>query len=200
PSLQTGERVSLSLYYESLCPYCADFIVNKLSKIFQNRLIDVVDLRLIPWGNTHILPNSTWACQHGADECFLDVVDACAIRVWPEWTHFRFIHCVERLHLMGKHTEWRSCFTTLALDPTPLYNCYNYGLGYRLEKQYADETFALNPPHRFVPWVVVDGLPLQQDYQNFISYICKAYKGSSLPSACANPSSSYKVDYYESES
>ncbi|XP_057801145.1 gamma-interferon-responsive lysosomal thiol protein isoform X3 [Salvia miltiorrhiza] len=156
-------KVNLSVYYESLCPYCANFMVNHLLKIFQTDLINIVNLRLIPWGNTQIQPNDTWICQHGVDECRLDVIEACAIDSWPRVeTHFKFIYCVERLHLMDRHSEWRSCYAANNLDQTPLNNCYNNGLGFQLEKAYADETAKLNPRHRFVPWVVVNNIPLQE--------------------------------------
>ncbi|KAL6528588.1 hypothetical protein OROMI_029233 [Orobanche minor] len=138
---------------------------------------------------------------HGAEECLLDVTEACAINAWPSVeTHFRFIYCVEQLHLMNRHSEWRSCFGSTHLDSYPLDNCYNNGLGYQLEKEYAVETGNLNPRHRFVPWVVVNNLPLQEDFQNFISYICEAYyKGSShyyyykAPNACSTNSKSFQI-------
>ncbi|GJT37067.1 gamma interferon responsive lysosomal thiol reductase family protein [Tanacetum coccineum] len=44
------DKVKLSLYYEALCPYCSDFIVN-------------LDLKLVPWGNTQLAPNNGWICQ-----------------------------------------------------------------------------------------------------------------------------------------
>lgn len=56
----------------------------------------------------------------------------------------------------------------------------------QLELKYAAETNSLVPPHQYVPWVVVDGQPLYEDYENFISYICKAYKGNVMPEACSN--------------
>ncbi|CAA2969913.1 gamma-interferon-inducible lysosomal thiol reductase [Olea europaea subsp. europaea] len=157
------DKVNLSLYYESLCPYCASFIVNELVKVFKTDLISIVNLRLVPWGNTQISPNNTWICQHGIDECQLDVAEACAIRLWPSVeTHFKFIYCIERLHLMNRHTEWQSCFGAAGFNPTALRNCYINGLGYQIEIEYADETARLNPPHRFVPWVLVNNQPLQE--------------------------------------
>lgn len=58
-----NDKVTVSLYYESLCPYCADFIVNHLVRLFQTDLISIVNLRLVPWGNAWIAPNASIICQ-----------------------------------------------------------------------------------------------------------------------------------------
>lgn len=180
--------VVLSLYYESLCPYCANFIVNQLAKVFQTDLASIVKLRLVPWGNTQITPTNAWVCQHGPDECKLNMVEACAIYAWPNpRTHYQIIYCIEQLRL---NNRWQSCFPTLGLTSTPISNCLSTGLAVKLERGYADETARLNPPHRFVPWVLVNNLPLREDYQNFVSYICKAYRGRLTPQACK----SYKLE------
>lgn len=57
------KKVTMSFYYETLCPYCADFIVNHLVKLFQTDLISIVNLRMVPWGNAGIAPNGTFDCQ-----------------------------------------------------------------------------------------------------------------------------------------
>ncbi|VVA16516.1 PREDICTED: gamma-interferon-inducible lysosomal [Prunus dulcis] len=132
-------KVSLALYYESLCPYSANFIVNYLVKLFEDDLISIVDLKLSPWGNAKLRSNDTFSCQHGPSECLLNTVEACAIKIWP------------------------------AL----------------LELQYAAETSALQPPHQYVPWVVVDGLPIYEDYENFLTYVCNAYNGTAALKACS---------------
>ncbi|WVY93296.1 hypothetical protein V8G54_032384 [Vigna mungo] len=197
-------KVSLELYYESLCPYSANFIVNHLPKIFSTDLIPIVHLKFVPWGNANLQPNHTFICQHGPNECFLNTVEACAIDIWPQLgKHFQFIYCVEDLVNQQRANEWKSCYETLHLDPEPIKQCYNseHGkqflfLGYlvteivllRLELRYAAETDALKPPHKYVPWVVVDGEPLNEDYENFLSYICKAYKGSDTPKSCTKVS------------
>ncbi|OEL29561.1 hypothetical protein BAE44_0009423 [Dichanthelium oligosanthes] len=61
-----GEKVSLELYYESLCPYCSRFIVNRLAGIFEDGLIDAVDLRLVPYGNARVGSNGDISCQSGS--------------------------------------------------------------------------------------------------------------------------------------
>ncbi|KAE9610855.1 hypothetical protein Lal_00031501 [Lupinus albus] len=178
------DRVTMSLYYESLCPYCADFIVNHLVRLFQTGLISIVNLRMIPWGNAWLSPDATIVCQHGDDECFLNTIQACAITIYPkEVQHFRFVRCLEQLTLENRHKEWVNCFQMTGLGTLPV-NCYTSGNGKAIEQNYAKETAQLNPPHRFVPWVVVNNQALQEDYQSFVSYICRAYKGHSKPDAC----------------
>ncbi|KAH7861742.1 hypothetical protein Vadar_030211 [Vaccinium darrowii] len=54
-----------------------------------------------------------------------------------------------------------------------------------LELKYTGETNTLQPSHEYVPCVVVDRQPFNyDDYENFISYICEAYKGATLRNAC----------------
>nr|XP_043612177.1 gamma-interferon-responsive lysosomal thiol protein-like [Erigeron canadensis] len=179
------EKVKLTVYYEALCPSCEDFVVNYLYKIFENGLISIVDLKLSPYGNAKVGSDGTIVCQHGEWECALNTVEACAVHAWPDVNdHFPFIYCVESLNYEGKYTEWETCFDKLNLDSKPITDCYSRGIGHKLELQYADEIKALEPPHAYVPWVVVNGQPLYDEYTDFISYICKAYKGTNVPQAC----------------
>ncbi|PKI51281.1 hypothetical protein CRG98_028310 [Punica granatum] len=157
-------KVPVVLYYETLCPYCANFIVNGLSKVFDNGLTSIIDLKLVPYGNAKIGANDTISCQSD---------------------HFPLIYCIEKMVHTHEFTQWESCFSELGLDSKPVYDCYTSGRGTKLELQYAAETNALQPPHQYVPWVVVNGKPLYEDYENFESYICEAYSGTSAPKACS---------------
>ncbi|WOL16304.1 gamma-interferon-inducible lysosomal thiol reductase [Canna indica] len=178
-------KIPLALYYETLCPYCSKFIVNQLPNIFRDGLISIVDLELVPYGNAFLDSNNTISCQHGPDECLLNTVEACAISAWPDLEkHFGFILCVESLILENKHLEWESCFSKLGIDSHAVKECYDSGHGKELELQYAAKTGSLRPPHKYVPWVVVNGAPLFEDYMNFESYICRAYSGEP-PEACS---------------
>ncbi|XP_028764543.1 gamma-interferon-responsive lysosomal thiol protein-like [Neltuma alba] len=179
-----AEKVTMSVYYETLCPYCAEFIVNHVVTIFQTGLISIVNLRMIPWGNAVIKPDASFVCQHGEEECLLNTVEACTIKIYPDvMKHFRFIHCVERVTLEKMQNQWVNCFQMSGLDSSPL-DCYSNGTGRLIEQMYANQTAQLNPPIRFVPWVVVDNHSLQEDYPNFVKYICDAFKGNPKPDAC----------------
>ncbi|XP_074267823.1 gamma-interferon-responsive lysosomal thiol protein [Silene latifolia] len=188
--LNSEEKVAVDLYYESLCPYCANFIVNLLPPIFRNGLIDIIDLNFYPWGNAKVISGDSIACQHGPSECLLNEIDACALDVWPRLSeHFPFIYCVESLVYNHNYSEWKTCFKTLGVDQKPVMECYSSGQGKELVLKYGAETNALEPPKRYVPWVVVDGQPLYEEYEEFMSYVCKAYKGTP-PSACSELSHS----------
>ncbi|KAG7027419.1 Gamma-interferon-inducible lysosomal thiol reductase, partial [Cucurbita argyrosperma subsp. argyrosperma] len=208
PSPSASGKVTVSVYYEALCPFCANFIVYHLVKLFENGLISAVNLRMIPWGNAWIQPDGAFSCQHGPDECMLNAIEACTISIYPDTEkHFRFIHCVEGFTVQNRHNEWTKCFDIAQLSAIPI-DCYRNGHGklvmllssspsslcfltlimeaveMQLEQSYAYETTQLNPPHRFVPWVIVNDKPLQEDYQNFMAYVCKAFNGSPAPDAC----------------
>ncbi|KAG6527498.1 hypothetical protein ZIOFF_009601 [Zingiber officinale] len=282
-SSDSASKVSVALYYETLCPYSANFIVNYLAKIFENGLISIVDLELVPYGNARIR-NGTISCQHGPYECLLNTVEACAIATWPDLNeHFSFIYCVEDLALKHKYLEWGSCFSKTGLDSLAVLECYDndYGkkvcqlcydpppaslhdafflenactlkkmrqrppltsssrltenrfvtlggvsdfldeigvalaeadptrliligltdsanydstlfhttipnISLRLELEYAAKTDALEPPHTYVPWVVVNGQPLYEEYEDVEAYICQAYTGET-PNACTETS------------
>ncbi|CAK7343810.1 unnamed protein product [Dovyalis caffra] len=181
-----SQKVNLSVYYEALCPSCTNFIVQNLIRVFDDDLINIINLRMVPWGNAHVnKTDNTIICQNGHDECVLNTIQACAINVWDDVNkYYALIYCIEFLAIEGRHRNWPSCFSSLGLSEKPILDCYNNGTGAKLQALYGYETAHLNPPHTFVPWIVVDTKPLRNDYENFIAYICNAYKGNVIPNAC----------------
>jgi interferon gamma-inducible protein 30 len=184
PSVQGVEKVKVELYSESLCPYCAQFIVNYLNPFFNNGLIDIVELRIIPYGNAHVVDGKL-VCQHGPDECELNIIQTCSIRLWPKVTDwFPFIYCLETLDRSTAAKNWKSCVHPSHLDLDPLIECSASPLGAKLEMEFAAETDRLQPPHKYVPWVLVNGEPLLDNYEDVAAYVCKAYQGNK-PAVCS---------------
>ncbi|XP_045833735.1 gamma-interferon-responsive lysosomal thiol protein-like [Trifolium pratense] len=183
---ESMSKVNLSIYYDSLCQSCAIFIVKNIEEIFNNDLIDIVNLQLVPWANSYVnQTNNSISCQNGPDECELNSLEACALNIWPNVdTHYGLIHCFEFLAIDGKNKMWQNCTNQLGLPLEPIKNCFNRGNGTELGQKYIDEIAKLDPPHSFVPWVVVNNQPIGKDYENFTQYVCKAYKGDAIPAAC----------------
>jgi interferon gamma-inducible protein 30 len=63
-----------------------------------------------------------------------------------------------------------------------------------LELEFAAETDRLQPPHKYVPWVLVNGEPLYENYEDVAIYVCKDYQGTK-PAVCSRllPSESLKM-------
>ncbi|XP_057457927.1 gamma-interferon-responsive lysosomal thiol protein-like [Lotus japonicus] len=179
----TYQKVNLSVYYESLSKPCVTFIVNNLREIFNNRLIKIVNLQLVPWANAHF--NSTTnsiTCQNGPDECERSSYEACALNTFPTVDQqYRLISCFENPPIEP------NCFEVLGLSKEPILKCLiNSGNGTELGKKYIKEIAQLNPPPSFVPWVLVNNQPIKQDYANFTHYVCKTYKGVDVPAVCSS--------------
>ncbi|TYI08122.1 hypothetical protein ES332_A10G275800v1 [Gossypium tomentosum] len=174
-----NDKVTVSLYYEtSLCPRCASFISNDLVKVFHTDLHTIINLRLVPWSNAEI------HCQK--EECHLNTIYSCVIHFWPDVKeHLEFIRCTEQQSLKGGPVEalWKNCSEKLRLNEEIINKCYTTGLGYK-------------PPQEYVPWVVVNNQPLRQDFENFVKYVCQAYKGDHKPAASKAQSSNLSPTIY----
>ena len=57
------EKVQVSVYYESLCPYCENFIVNYLIDVFAEGIDAIADVKLYPYGNAKVNSNGNITCQ-----------------------------------------------------------------------------------------------------------------------------------------
>ncbi|AEE83207.1 putative protein [Arabidopsis thaliana] len=184
-------KVKLNLYYESLCPGCQEFIVDDLGKIFDYDLYTITDLKLFPFGNAELSDNLTVTCQHGEEECKLNALEACALRTWPDQkSQYSFIRCVE-----SDTKGWESCVKNSGREKA-INDCYNGDLSRKLILGYATKTKNLKPPHEYVPWVTLNGKPLDDSVQStddLVAQICNAYKGkTTLPKVCNSSASMSK--------
>ncbi|KAM5560529.1 gamma-interferon-responsive lysosomal thiol protein-like [Rosa sericea] len=128
PCYVANQKITLSLYYDSLSTSCATFIVKNLAKIFDDDVITILNLRLVPWGDAYANKsnNSIVFCQHRPDGCKLNSLEACAIDVMHDVNkHFALIYCIEFLAIEGRHKDWETCFSSLGLPKKPTLDCYN---------------------------------------------------------------------------
>ena len=99
-AVPNGDKVLVELYFESLCPYCQQFILGSLKTAASTKdLWTIADFKAYPYGNARTIQNgSSWSftCQHGVNECYGNMIEACAINTYDWYTQaLPFIICLE---------------------------------------------------------------------------------------------------------
>ncbi|KAM3620395.1 uncharacterized protein V6R79_022479 [Siganus canaliculatus] len=186
---QVVPPVSVTLYYESLCPACRVFISQQLFPTW-SMLHDIMTVTLVPYGNAQELSsaNAPFSCQHGEAECRGNMIEACIIHLTGH-SALQIISCMESaadvldaakpcLQLFAPSISWSS------VD-----SCLRGPLGFQLMHANAAMTRALNPPHKHVPWVTFNG-EYKEDYEDkamssLFHLVCDLYKGVKPPACTA---------------
>ncbi|XP_046375601.1 gamma-interferon-inducible lysosomal thiol reductase-like [Haliotis rufescens] len=182
--------VNFTLYYESLCPDCRDFIKKQLFPAF-TAVRSIFNLTLVPYGNAEEKKDGDkWVfdCQHGEEECAENLLDTCLLNIVNDINKaFPFIHCMEEGPERSR-TAFRECAKKFpAIPADQIEACANSSQGNQWEHEMAMKTDALNPQHKYVPWVTLNGVhneKIQNEAQNnLIKLLCDTYTGTK-PSGC----------------
>lgn len=187
-------KVSLALYFESLCPDCQLFIRKQLYPTYL-KVGEIFNLTLVPYGNAEERRSGdkwVFECQHGPKECQGNLIETCAIALLKNISvSFPFIHCFEENTEKSEDPQpaaiAEKCAKSLGIDYSPIETCVSGPQGNSLEHQMAMKTNALKPQHQYVPWVTLNGKhteKLQREAENnLLKLVCKYYTGPK-PSAC----------------
>ncbi|XP_024049997.1 gamma-interferon-inducible lysosomal thiol reductase isoform X1 [Terrapene carolina triunguis] len=187
---QAANPVSLSLYYESLCPGCRNFLVTQLFPTWV-MLSDIMDITLVPYGNAqekNVSGKWQFECQHGELECRGNMIETCLMYQLKDFDHsFPVIFCMESAGSVVENLE--ACLQVYAptVHLAEINSCVTGDLGNKLMHRNAQLTDALNPPHNYVPWILVNGKhtdALQARAQTALfRMVCELYTGEK-PDAC----------------
>jgi len=194
----SADPVQLQLFFESECPFCQQFITGSLQEAWGHgpEFQKVCNFTLYPFGNAKETKGDgnsyTYTCQHGERECQGNLVEAC---VWGlsgnnATFYMPFMFEFEGLLSKDKNTDVMKLAEQAGAavkwdDQTvsDLGDCYSKPEGNRFQHQVAELTAALDPPHQYVPWLVLNGEhtdAIQQSCQsNLLQCVCKEYKGTS---------------------
>ncbi|NXP19070.1 GILT reductase, partial [Scytalopus superciliaris] len=220
--------VQLSLYYESLCPACRQFLVLKLFPTWLLLPSEMLNVTLVPYGNAqerNVSGKWDFQCQHGPEECLGNMIEACLMHEAMNFSiYFPLIFCLESGSSVTKNLEavcptphlsclwgctcpscppqghpsppdhpvcplsWQ-CLQVYApeLDRGRISNCVQGDMGLDLMHQNAQLTEALDPPHQYVPWIVINGKhtdELQAEAEDsLLGLVCRLYQGEK-PEVC----------------
>ncbi|RMC00887.1 hypothetical protein DUI87_22573 [Hirundo rustica rustica] len=158
--------VELSLYYESLCPACREFLVLKLFPTWLLLPEEMLSITLVPYGNAQ-------ACLMHEAKNFS--------------TYFPVIFCLESGSSVTENLE--ACLKIYApeLDSGRIAACVQGDTGVALMHHNAQVTEALEPPHQYVPWITVNGKHTDElqalAEASLLGLVCHLYQGEK-PEIC----------------
>lgn len=82
------------------------------------------------------------------------------------------------------------CAEKTQVDYSKIDACANSKLGNQLEHLNALKTGSLQPPHKYVPWIVVNGQhtdEIQNEAQtDLVKFVCKTYKVVFIEKKCVD--------------
>ncbi|XP_030029417.2 GILT-like protein 2 [Manduca sexta] len=167
------EKVVVDIYYESRCPVCINFFVNKLEPEIPS-LHEFLDIRLYPYGNAYTTKKGDQyevSCQHGESECYGNKLHACAIDILKNVTKSTlFISCASDWYSDDKAVD--ECSKWLKFNGEPIKKCAKSDKGHQLLKYYGDESNKIYYPG--VPHVRINGI--HAPWNHFKENVCTAFK------------------------
>mmetsp|Transcript_44973 Transcript_44973/g.117897 ORF Transcript_44973/g.117897 Transcript_44973/m.117897 type:complete len:263 (-) Transcript_44973:374-1162(-) len=144
--------------------------------------------------------NGTKLCQHGPAECAGDSLEACVMSVYPSPTLYtQFVYCFEAGCLYNGTDPFDStCNTTAAniehcadfagISAAPVLECFNDEARVEaLDLQMAKATAALGTSKQGTPWVLINGVPLD-DVDDLLPTVCDAWaaENGEAPPGCSS--------------
>mmetsp|Transcript_7062 Transcript_7062/g.12154 ORF Transcript_7062/g.12154 Transcript_7062/m.12154 type:complete len:314 (-) Transcript_7062:50-991(-) len=176
-----NSKVHIQVYYETRCPYCVSFLNATLGSFWQKSdLKSNVNISLYPYGNaqTVLVSNvsmgykfwhpkveqskitSMSVCQHGKDECFGNLIQACAIHLEPQDVHMDFIVCMSARVEDSFEKSSYECMEEAGMDKAKMKDCVMGEQGSNITNEMAMKTEAVHG-RVGTPWILVDGQNLE---------------------------------------
>mmetsp|Transcript_58430 Transcript_58430/g.183216 ORF Transcript_58430/g.183216 Transcript_58430/m.183216 type:complete len:273 (-) Transcript_58430:68-886(-) len=203
--------VTLEVFYESMCPYCHVFFNETLRSFWQDtEMRSLVDLRLHPAGNLQAIPAENvsdgyffwhpeqrshrylYICQHGESECIGNLIHMCAQRVLVDPDKYMALYfCMSTMTSAVPEKASFECMQELSIDPEPIRDCVTSPEANEEMYRVVQADVGLEPPRKYVPWVVVNGrhLEIENGQANLHTALCTAL-GERAPASCLKSLSS----------
>lgn len=211
------KKVKIEIFYETKCPSCQAFISRTLNQVWEDEEFRRrIKVHFYPYGNAQTLRTHDIApgykywheemdaegmdymfpCQHGPDECFGNMLQACAIDSLNEQAKIvPFIICMETFSNKSLELAAWDCGNEQGVDLQKIKTCMQSSHGNRLMYKFANHTDTLASPagpKAYVPWITIDGIHAEAaekdggnggDGHGFLKLLCTAMS-EPRPVAC----------------
>ncbi|XP_050304170.1 GILT-like protein 1 [Anthonomus grandis grandis] len=181
--------VNVSVYYETLCPDCINFITTQLHPTYLELGDQFVHLDFIPYGNTKedvINGTTTFICQHGPKECFGNEIHGCVVYFERINVTERFINCAESAYVPTSLNTFKDCANKYGVSWARVEHCNTSGLAEKILGENGARTKLIQP--KWVPTIVFNDVFNESDnneaQRNFKAVVCR-YLGNK-PEQCSS--------------
>eukprot|EP00420_Gonyaulax_spinifera_P035896 CAMPEP_0197875184 /NCGR_PEP_ID=MMETSP1439-20131203/4497_1 /TAXON_ID=66791 /ORGANISM="Gonyaulax spinifera, Strain CCMP409" /LENGTH=310 /DNA_ID=CAMNT_0043494369 /DNA_START=51 /DNA_END=983 /DNA_ORIENTATION=+ len=196
-------KVEVALFYETMCPFCHKFFSESLKPLWQDRdFRPLLNVAVHPSGNVQVAPANmvskgyffwhedkvkdeyVFICQHGESECIGNRIHACAKKLLPEEKFMDLAFCMaSHGEAMPERSSYQ-CMEEGGVDMIPIRDCVREPATSGAMFQIALLDDNLQPPRKYVPWVLVNGVHANLETEgDFKAAVCKAL-GDKAPAAC----------------
>ena len=187
-----NKRIHVKVCTEALCPGCKEFVLHQVIPTYQTLGERRDGFAPCSLWQCHFSSqkNKTATCQHGVGECDANTWEQCLIAVYPNPSDYLpMLECLENTLPMGSHADkfapsiFEKCAQQASLEFPKIQYCHdNADMAFQLLQKAAKET---PKEHTYVPWAIVDGTHMDEEHDDLLQVVCKAYvkKGGTHP-AC----------------
>uniref|UniRef100_A0A1B6EAK5 Saposin A-type domain-containing protein n=2 Tax=Clastoptera arizonana TaxID=38151 RepID=A0A1B6EAK5_9HEMI len=157
------QKVKTTLYYESLCPGCHEFIKDQLVPTWKN-MSDYMLVELVPYGNAQRnYSGGHWhfKCQHGVLECEENLIHACAVDLLQSRETnklLNFINCMVFHSDLELHKKTSWCIKNAEIPERKIIACVGGPKAESLILSMAEKTESVTPDWLGVPTVQINGV------------------------------------------
>lgn len=182
------DRLSVAIYYESLCPDCMRFFSKQFAFAYK-KIGSYLNVDLIPFGNAKAFNESghwKFVCQHGVKECHGNKVHGCVLTHNSPRAGVEFVNCAMSLSDPSDDRELKNCARSCHIEWDNIEECLKDGQADKIMAKYGSRTKSVHPRINGVPAIAFNNHydPYIQDKaaNEFLKVACGFldYK----PSAC----------------
>ena len=153
----------ITIYMESLCPYCIEFITTSIKEFYEKvTRPNVAYIEIIPYGNAKETYDSStnkysFTCQHGDNECYGNLIMTCSLNKLGRINGQKNIICLlENIYNFNRNFDLtlEYCLSSEPEILQEIKDCVESDIGNIYQHQMAQKT----GEHLGVPWILVDGI------------------------------------------
>ena len=172
----------ITIYMESLCPYCIQFITTSIKDFYEKvAKPNLAYIEIIPYGNAKEVYDSTlgkytFTCQHGDNECYGNLIMTCSLNILGRIKgQLNLICLLENIYNNNRNFDstLEYCLNSEPIKLQEIKDCVNSDIGNIYQHQMAQKT----GEHKGVPWILVDGVYDEETndkiWNSLIDYLCE---------------------------